>query len=182
MEGKSSFFNIVLLFILAFLSLTLAALAGFVFIGGGASKNTPTTAVSQAIETKIPKDAELTEFPLLEEKAMFNLKNTDLDADPNTAVIPVIQVQMGLEYLIAAPKKTSSIKDTGVKLEAYKSKILELVITYFQGMTREEAFQAEAKEKANKELTIKINDLLNANEDKKAKIVYGVVFSYWLAT
>lgn len=182
MEGKGSFFNIVLLFILAFLSLTLAALAGYVFIGGGGSSKATTVVVTQAPEAKIPTDAELADFHLIEEKDMLNLKNTDINADPNTAVIPIIQVKITLKYLIKADTKKSTITNTEVKLETYKNEMLELVSTYFMSMTREEAFSVEAKEKANKELTIKINDLINANEEKKAKIVYGVIFPYWLAT
>jgi hypothetical protein len=182
LEGKGSFFNIVLLFILAFLSLTLAALAGYVFIAGGGSSKASTVIVTQAPEVKVPTDAELTEYPLLTEKTMFNLKNTDFTSDPNTAVISVLQVTISLDYLNKPNAKKSSIKDPVAKLDLYKNKILELINTYFMGMTREEAFQLETKEKANKELTIKINDLLNANEDKKFNIVYGVTFPYWLAT
>lgn len=174
MEGKGSFFNIVLLFILAFLSLTLAALAGYVFVHNGASKVTPTSVV-QSADTKVPSDDELTELHIIEDKTTLSLKITD----PNTAVIPYIQVQVTLKYLLKISSKASSVKDTAAKVLTYKSEILQLISSYFSSMTREEAAKAD-KEKANKDLTDQINKLLNANEEKKAKIVYAVIFDYWL--
>ena len=177
MEGKGSFFNIVLLFILAFLALTLAALAGYILTSGGGSSNKSAAPVVQAVDTRTPADAELKEFELYAEKSMFNLKSSD----PTNVLIPIIQATASVEYIIKPPK-TSSIPDPAIKLEAYKKKIQSLVGIYFQELTKEEANMPDAREKASKILTPKINDLLNLNEEKKAKIVYDVIFSYWFVT
>lgn len=174
MEGKGSFFNIVLLFILAFLSLTLAALAGFVFIGGG---NKPTTVVVTQDPEKKYLDTDFLEFELYTEKTLFNLKTTITGTSASTP--PIIQAIVSLKYLAKAPTKTSSIKDTSAKLEAYKGEIQSLIGSYYMSLTAEEAQREDAKENASKALTIKINNMLNANETKQDKIVFDVIFPYW---
>lgn len=182
MEGKSSFFNIVLLFILAFLSLTLAALAGFVFIGGGSkSATTKTVVVTKAPEYK-PTSAELGTHELVKEKSQYNLKNLNPDADPNTSTPPIIMATVSIKYLLVAPKG-SLIKAPAIAVEEEADEMKSLVGTYFLSLTKEEALTPDAKEKASEILMEKFNELLNesvnAPEEKKIKIIYKVIFPDW---
>jgi flagellar basal body-associated protein FliL len=174
LERKSSFFNIILLFILAFLALTLAVLAGYIFIGGGGR---PTTVIVTQAQEKKHLDSDFSEFELYSEKTLFNLKTTSSGTSASTP--PIIQAIVSLKYLTKAPTKTSSIKDTTAKLEAYKGEIQSLIGSYYMSLTAEDAKREDAKENATKVLTIKINDMLNANETKQDKIVFDVIFPYW---
>ncbi|MCX8130316.1 MAG: flagellar basal body-associated FliL family protein [Clostridia bacterium] len=173
MEGKGSFFNIVLLLIVAFLTLTLAALAGYVFLGGG-SKTTEKVVEKAHIE--VPKDEDLVSLTVFEEgkPELFNLKNENKDS----GVLPVIQVSIELEYFKKAPKG-SSIKDTALKVQAYQKKIKELIGTYFMNRTLEEVKQPDAKKKAAEELKKAINELINENEEDKKDIIYEITFEKW---
>ena len=177
MEGKGSFFNIVLLFILAFLSLTLAALAGYVFlVKGNSAPATKTIMVTPA--PVVHADSEFKEYELITEKAMFNLKNADLNTDPN-ATAPIIQTTVYLKCIIKLPK-AYSVADPALKLDAYKTEIRSLVGTYFLTLTKEQALNpAEYKEIASTVLCKQINDLINANEKEKPVVVYNVIFADW---
>jgi flagellar basal body-associated protein FliL len=174
LEGKGSFFNIVLLFILAFLALTLAVLAGYIFIGGGSK---PTTVIMTQAQEKKHLDADFSDFELYTEKTLFNLKATSSGTSASTP--PIIQAIVSLKYLTKAPTKTSSIKDTTAKLTKYKGEIQSLIGSYFMSLTAEEAQREDSKESARKVLIVKINNIINANEAKQDKIVFDVIFPYW---
>ena len=165
MEGKG-LSNVVLLIIIAFLSLTLAVLAGYVFIVGGS----PRAAVAvEKDEIKRPADKDLAQLKLFNEKSYFNLKVTD------GGKTPVILFNMDIKYF----KKVKGIKSVDEKINSYITEMREVVGTYFQNMTYEEAKLPETKEKAKKELTEKINEVLLASEKNKKNIVYTVVFEEW---
>lgn len=167
MEGKGSFF--VLLLIVAFLTLTLAVLAGYLFFFSGAPKTTAVTSSAQET-TKIPADDELEKKKLFAEKRNFNLKKT------NSNEIAVIMVSAELIYF----KKVKEIKtDIPTKLEFYDAEIKQSIATYFQNMTLEEAQKPETKEKASQDLKKTINEILTVNEKEKVPIVYNIIFDEW---
>lgn len=162
MEGKGSF--IILLAIVAFLSLTLAVLAGYVFfVGGSSSKHTPEVTATR------PKDEDLASKKIFEGKKYFNLKSE------NDNKIAVIQVTGEIQYF----KKVKGLKDTKAKLDFYDSEIKKIIGSYFQNMTKAEVEKPETRSLAEKDLAKKINELLNSSEDAKYEIVYKVVFDDW---
>jgi flagellar basal body-associated protein FliL len=176
LEGKSSFFTIILLIIVAFLTLTLAALAGYFFLGGSKTE----IKVIENASIEIPKDEDLASLVVFGEgevskPEVFNLKNNDTNS------IPVIQVSVELEYLIKTPKK-SSIKDPAAKMEKYHGKIKQLIGTYFMNQTLQDVKELHAKEKAAEELKKQINELINENEEDKKDIVYEVIFDKWFVS
>jgi hypothetical protein len=100
LEGKSSFF--VLLFIVAFLSLALAILAGYVFFFSGSGNKTEVVSV----QTEVPDDEDLASMILFDGKKIFNLKK-ESDAGDASKAVPVIQVNVELKYF----KKVKGIKN-----------------------------------------------------------------------
>ncbi|RCX15521.1 flagellar basal body-associated protein FliL [Anaerobacterium chartisolvens] len=172
MEGKGSLFNIILLIIIAFLTLTLAALAGYVVLGGGSKDS---GAVASNIDTSIPSDDDLDMFSLYEGKTYLNLKATD------DKTVPVIQIGLQLKHYKKTPKG-SSIKDPLAKIELYQNEIKQIAGTYFMGLTSQDVRDSDAKKKAAEDLKNSINDLLNKNEQNKYPIVYDIIFSEWFCT
>jgi flagellar basal body-associated protein FliL len=71
LEEKSGFF--VLIIVIAFLSLTLALLAGYVFFFSGGDSESANE-VGRSTKVAIPADEELATFPLFEGAKIFNLK------------------------------------------------------------------------------------------------------------
>lgn len=163
MEGKGSFF--ILLFIVAFLSLTLAVLAGYVFFVGGSPKTGVEATKQEA--TKMPAETELGRKKIFE-KQLFNLKKSD------SKEVAVIKVSAEIVFL-----KGKDIKKTEAKIETYESEIKEILGTYFLNKTVDEVKQPEAKEKAKKELLKKINEIMTASEKEKNDIVYSIIFDEW---
>lgn len=168
MEGKSSFF--VLLFIVAFLSLALAILAGYVVFFSGNEKKTEVITV----RTEVPSEDDLESMLLFEGKKIFNLKPSSVSGEA-TKSIPVIQVSVELKYF----KKVKGIKNVPEKIIPHLKEINELVGNYFLNATLEEVSQGTAKEKAKKELAKQINDLLKAAGNGKNDIIYTVIFEEW---
>lgn len=166
MEGKASF--VILLAIVAFLSLTLALLTGYVFFMQGH----PVTGSSEEHDYAgvLPKDEEIFKDKLFEAKRIFNLK-----AEPGSKPT-MLQVSAELVYF----KEVPGIKSTGTKIATYKSDIVELVSTYFLNVRAEEVKTPEGKEKIKSELIKKANALLKANEKSKNDIIYNIVFDDWL--
>lgn len=165
MEAKGSF-SMVLLIIIAILALALAGLTGYVFFFEGPTKSA--SAIDKHEMTR-PADEDLVGKKLFESKNLFNLKSAD---DKKTSVI---QANVELQYL----KKVNGIKNVEEKIKTYDGAIKELIITYFQNITIEEARQPETKEKIKKELTKRINDLLSSSEKEYRNIVYTINFSEW---
>jgi flagellar basal body-associated protein FliL len=168
LEGKSSFF--VLLFIVAFLSLALAILAGYVFFFSGNGNKTEVVTV----RTEVPSEDDLGSMLLFEGKKIFNLKTSSVQGEA-TKSIPVVQVSVELKYF----KKVKGIKNVPEKITPHLSEINELVGNYFLNITLEEVSQGTAKEKAKKELTKQINDILKAAGNGKNDIIYTVIFGEW---
>jgi len=117
--------------------------------------------------TTRPADADLGTHKVFDRKTYFNLKSED----PNK--IAVIQVGVEVQY----DKK--SIKNADAKFVSYSSEIKEIVGTYFQGLTLEQAKDINTKAKAKQILKDEINKLLTATENKEVQVVYSIVFDEW---
>ena len=169
MEAKGSF-SMVLLIIIAILALALAGLTGYVFFFAGPTKSADAT---KQHEITRPADTDLIVKKMFENKTIFNLKSTD------DKKVPVIQANIELVYL----KKVSGIKSVDEKIKAFDGAIKELIISYFQNLTPEEARNLQAdekvKEKSKKDMTRKINELLSSSEKEYKDIVYTVNFIDW---
>lgn len=161
LEGKG-----VLIAIVAFLSLTLLMLVGYVFFVGGVGSKGEEKEVTQ---TKRPGDADLASVKVFEAKAYFNLKTND----PNK--IAAIQLSVELIHF----KVAEGIKNPAEKLAFNKSKIKELIGSYFENLSIDELKVPGMKQRAKEELTKKINDMLLSNEKTKSPIVYTLVFDEW---
>lgn len=167
MENKKSGF-FVLISIVAFLSLTLVLLASYIFFVGG------NVGIGQAAGTKkevvVPKDSELALEQMFKTNTAFNLQTTKDDK-----VIHVILVNLQIQYF----NKFSGIKDTTLKIQSNKSKLSEIVGTYFQNLSIDDVKNSDAKEKARAELKKMMNDYLMQNEKRDGDLVYSVIFDYW---
>lgn len=164
LEGKGSF--VILLFIIAILTLTLAIAIGFIFFTAGTSQNTTVDVVEKEITTR-PAEDKLGIHKVFEGKTYFNLKSED------PAKIAVIQVGVEVQY------DKSSLKDAEKRFLSYSSEIKEIVGTYFQGLTYEEAKDISTKAKAKQILKEEINKLLTATEEKEIQVVFAIVFDEW---
>lgn len=167
MNGKGSFF--ILLIVIAFLSLSLTVLALYVFVFGGNGSGKGTDAGQTIVS--VPKDSELAEVSLFEEEKVFNLKSKDKDEK----YLSAIRVSIKLKYFI----KVDGVKDVAAKLQAHQSDMRELVGNYFLNMTYDEVSKPETKEKTKKELKEQINKLLLETEKIKTDLVYSVVLEEW---
>ena len=175
LESKGTFF--ILIIVVAVLTLTLAALAGYLFLVQG----TPGAKSAQTQETEavkeIPKEADLTIIELYEGgKKYFNLKNDD-------DKIAVIQVNIALKHFkeIKENKKIKvAEKMVTEKMQANVLEIKELISTYFMHVTLEDVKHSDAKEKAKTELKKQINELLNEGEKEPYEFVYKVIIDEWL--
>jgi flagellar basal body-associated protein FliL len=165
LESKSSSF-IILISVVACLSLALALLSGYVFFVGGSG-------TGQAAERKkvtAPKDSELALEQMFTSNTAFNLKLTEKDKS-----IHVILVNLQVQYFT----KFDGIKDTTAKIQTNKSKLSEIVGTYFQNLTIDDVKKPEAKEQARVELKKMMNEYLMQNEERDGELVYSVIFDYW---
>ena len=164
MEGKAGF--IILIAIVAFLSLTLALLTGYVFFTGGHQPQVAATAVqeSTAGSTK-PTDEELVKEKLFEEKKFFNLKPGE------NGKAGLLQLNAELVYF----KEVPGIKLPSAKITASKTEIKELFSTFFLNVTLSEVSTPEGRDKIKAELVNKINEMLKENEKSKNDIIYNIV-------
>ncbi len=170
MEGKSSFF--ILLFIVAFLSLTLAVLAGYVFFVGGSPKAATETVKQE--DAKKPAESDLVTVQLFDGKKYLNLKSTD------DKKLSVIQIGISIKYIKPKSDKKAHEEKGDPVLGPYMDELKESVIAYFGNMTAEEAKnQGEAMEKAKKDLVKRFNEIVPADEKEKQSVVYTVVFYDW---
>lgn len=162
MEGKNRF-SIILLVIIAALAIALASITVYVLVGG----NGASTKVEK-VEITRPADTEVSVKQIFDKKLM-NLKTSE------DKKVSVIQISSEIVYY----NKVTGIKDIATKLKNYDGEMKELMGTYFQNLTLEDVKKPETKEKAKKELTKQLNDLLNANEKNKNDIVYTINFNEW---
>ena len=131
-------------------------------------------------EEYIPKESELGNYLLFEDRATLNLKYTkDLQRTP------AIMININLKYF----KEVKGIDNVAQKLENNRAEMKEQVSTYFLGITNSEAREIHTREKAKKDLKKIINEVLLKNEDiskdeeteekKEPEIVYNVIISEW---
>lgn len=169
MEGKGSFF--ILIVIVALLTLTLAVLAGYLLLGGSPAKVQQVSQLQNPLSSSVPSDDKLEKKLLFEDKKFFNLKNED-----SSTRISVINVNVELVYF----KNVKGIKNVKAKIDAYDNKIKEVIGTYFQGLTLSDVEKPDAKEKAKEELKTKLNEVLLASEKEKSNpIIYTINFPEW---
>lgn len=172
MESKSTFF--ILIIVIAVLSLTLAALAGYLFIVQGASNDKGgSTALSESeVEKKIPKKDERTNIALFEDKRTYNLKND------NTDKVSMMQVHVALDcYKQLKNDKKAVVAD---RVAAYTDEIQELVVRFFLTKTVSDVEDVAVMDKAKEELAKQMNDLLNEGVKEPEDIIYKVIFSEWM--
>lgn len=165
MEGKGSYF--ILLIIVAFLSITLAFLAigYFVFDNHGSTEKE----VIVVNEPKIPDDKDLVS-KIIFEKTNFNLKKTD------EKQIAVIVLSTSMKHIKEIEGMTP--EEVTAKIDFYSSEIKSAIGTYFQGLTLDDVRNTGWKEKASSELKDKINEILMNNDKKASPLVYSIVFDY----
>lgn len=166
MEGKKSGFFI-LIGIVAFLSLALVLLAGYVFF---VPKGADGKGLDKEKIVTVPKDNELALVSMFDKNTAFNLKSSEKD---NT--VHILLVNVHLQYY----KELKGIEDTAAKIETNKKKLSELVGTYFQQLSFEDVKKGEAKEKAREDLKEMMNDYLLQNEVVNGELVYSIIFDYW---
>lgn len=167
MEGKGSYF--ILLVIVAFLSITLAFLAiAFFFFGRGGESEVDKPVATAT--TSVPTADDLA-IKVICEKQNFNLKKT---SDKEIAVI-VLSVTM--KHF----KTVDDLKEAEVtaKIDFYSKEINSALITYFLGLTLEDVSKEETINKAEEELTQKINEILANGDSKASPIVYSIICDYW---
>lgn len=169
LESKGNFF--ILIIVIAVLALTLAALAGYLFIVQGKSGVSEDT-VAEKVEKKIPSKDERVKIALYDGKRVYNLKNAEEDK------ASLIQVAVTLEcYKTLQEDKKAIVED---KVNAYIEEIQELVVRFFLTKTSEDVKDVTFMDNAKEELTKQINALLNEGVKKPEDIVYKVIFSEWL--
>lgn len=169
MESKGNFF--ILIIVIAVLALTLAALAGYLFIVQGHSDDSSGT-VAGKVEKDIPSKDERVKIALYDGKRVYNLKNTE----ENKASL--IQVAVTLEcYKTLQEDKKAIVVD---RVNAYLEEIQELVVRFFLTKTSEDVKDVAFMDNAKEELAKQINALLNEGVKKPEDIVYKVIFSEWL--
>lgn len=172
MESKGTFF--ILIIVVAVLALTLAALAGYLFIvqGSPADKGEAAAVTSTSAIKVVPE--ETIDFPLYEGKSYFNLKNDD------PKKIAMMQVEVVLVCNKTLKEKENKKVIVEEKVNAYSKRIQELVVRFFLTKTIEDVKNIEVMDMAKEDLRKEINKLLNEGQKKPEDIVYEVVFSQWL--
>lgn len=174
MESKSTFF--ILIIIVAILALSLAALAGYLFIVQGASRgqaevNEDGVPVEDIKE--IPSEEELVKISLYDSARYFNLKNTSTDSKNS-----IIQVNVTLKCYKTLKRDKKAVVAEMVTARA--EEIQELVIRFFMTLTAEDVEDLTVMDRAKEDLTKQINDLMNEGIVEPEDVIYRVVFSQWL--
>lgn len=160
MEGKSSYF--VLLVIVACLSITLAFLAiGYFFFASGSSSEKEVVVMTEVI----PGDEELSNKVIFESKN-FNLKKTD------PKQVAVISFSASMKYY----KKTDDMEEADItaKIDFYQAEINAAIGNYFQNLTLEDVSKKATMVKAEKELKDQINEILTKSDKKSSPLVYTI--------
>lgn len=173
MESKSTFF--ILIIIVAVLTLSLAALAGYLFIVQGASRGKAEVdengiPIEEVIE--IPSEDELIKIPLYDSARYFNLKKSDTDKTS------IIQVNVTLKCYKELKRDKKAV--VSEMIAARSEEIQELVIRFFMTLTSDDVKDLTVMDSAKENLTKQINELMNEGIDKPEDVVYRVVFSQWL--
>ncbi len=174
MESKGTFF--ILIIVVAVLALTLAALAGYLFIvqGSPANKGEAVAAATTAAVKTVPAEEDLVTIALYDGKRYFNLKNDD------PKKIAMMQVNVILKCHKTLKEKENKKVIVEEKITAYSDEIQELVVRFFLTKTIDDVKNIEIMDKAKADLLKEINTLLNEGAKKPEEIVYKVIFSEWL--
>ncbi|HEX2947131.1 MAG TPA: flagellar basal body-associated FliL family protein [Clostridia bacterium] len=172
MESKGTSF--ILIIIVAVLALTLAALAGYLFIVQGSSnsdKNVPTA--NGTTVKDVPKEEDLVKIPLYESARFFNLKS----ADPEKTSIIQVMVTMKCYKTLKHDKKAvvSEI------ISSRSDEIQELVTKFFLTLTIDQVKDPAVMDKAKVDLKKQINEMLNEGNKDPEDIIYTVIFSEWIS-
>lgn len=171
METKGPFF--ILIIVVAVLTLTLAALAGYLFLVQGTQGGKSETTTTSPAQKVVPKEEDLVTISLYDGKRYFNLKNDD------PKKIAIIQVNVSLKCLGEFKEKKKTVK-AEEKIGSYSDEIQELVVRFFLNMTIDEIKNTSVMDTAKEELKKQINELLNEGQEQPQEIVYKVIFSEWL--
>lgn len=169
MGSKGNFF--ILLVIIAVLALALSALVGYLFFMSGSGNSINSDGSANTI--KVPTDSELSQINVYDEDTVLNLKGEQgKKAD---------FIQLNITLSVFKEAKVKGYKTSEEKVTAYLKKIREVIATYFQKMSRDEAWLSAdiAKERAKKDLKESLNQLLIANEKDKEEIIYEIIFDKW---
>ncbi|MGE5613912.1 MAG: flagellar basal body-associated FliL family protein [Bacillota bacterium] len=176
MESKSTFF--ILITVVAILTLSLAALAGYIFIvqgslgGGGKEAKEGLEAAGVEQEKPIPKEEDLIKIPLFGSTRYFNLKNVNSDKTK------IIQANVTLKcYKTLKNNKKANVEEM---VAARSEEIQELIVRFFMTLTEDEVKDPAILDRAKEDLTNQINALMNEGVDKPEDVVYKVIFSEWL--
>jgi flagellar basal body-associated protein FliL len=172
LESKGTFF--ILIIVVAVLALTLAALAGYLFLVQGTSNSSGTAAASEATVKEVPKEEDLVTIALYEDKSYFNLKNDD------PKKIAMMQVSVSLKCYKTLKEKENKKVIVEEKVAAYSDEIKELISRFFLSETLEDVQSPEVMNSAKEELRKQINELLNEGSKHPEDVVYRVIFSQWL--
>ncbi|PYG89828.1 flagellar basal body-associated protein FliL [Ruminiclostridium sufflavum DSM 19573] len=166
MEGKSSYF--VLLVIVACLSITLAFLAiGYFFFASGSSGSEKEVVV---VEQKIPGDDELSNKIICEAKN-FNLKKTD------PKQVAVISLSASMKHFKTVDDMEE--EDVTAKIDFYSTEINSAIGTYFQELTLDDVAKKDTRTKAEEDLKDEINEILTKNDKKASPLVYSVTLDWF---
>ena len=164
-----------MIIVVAVLSLTLAALAGYLFIVQGSPANKGEAVAASTTTVKVaPAKEDLTTVSLYEDKSYFNLKNDD------PKKIAMMQVKVVLICHKTLKEKENKKVIVEEKILDYSNEIQELVVRFFLTKTTDDVKSLDVMDKAKEDLRKEINDLLNEGAKKPEEIVYEVVFSQWL--
>lgn len=173
MESKGTFF--ILIIVVAVLALTLAALAGYLFlVQGSQNGKTEAAATSVSGEKQVPKEEDLITISLYDDKRYFNLKNDD------PKKIAMMQVKVSLKCYKALKEKENKKVVVEEKISAYSDEIQELVVKFFLTKTIDDVKNVQVMNDAKENLRKEINALLNEGVSRPEDIVYKVIFSEWL--
>ena len=169
MEPKGPFF--ILIIVVAVLTLTLAALAGYLFLvqGNSSGKSEMQTSAAKVV----PKEEDLVTVSLHDDKSYFNLKNDD------PKKIALIQVKVSLMCMKQFKGNSKTVKAVD-KITTHSDEIKELIVRFFLNMTIDEIKNTSVMDIAKEQLKKQINDLLNEGQKEPQEIVYKVIFSEWL--
>jgi len=173
LESKSTYF--ILIVIVAVLALSLAAIAGYMFIVQGTSRNDRKASNDGVLledGKDVPSEDELVKISLYDSARYFNLKNDNSDK------ASIIQVNVTLKcYNKLKRDKKANVQEI---VAARSEEIQELVVRFFMTLTSDDVKNPAMMDMAKENLTKQINDLLNEGIEEKEDIVYKVVFSQWL--
>lgn len=176
MESKKLL--IILIVIIAVLAISLAILAGYLFViqgsnGNGAGDLIDGHPANGENSIEIPSEDDLVKISLYDSARYFNLRNADTEKKPS-----IIQANVTLKCYKALKRDKEIIVVDMVT--ARSEEIQELIVRFFMTLTAEDVKNPTIMDKAKEDLANQINALLNEGIEKPENVVYRVVFSEWL--